>query len=66
MVAAEVAGFRARQELVRYGVGQYVLPKLLDLMMDRGIKRVAGDEAQRRPANVGKEQFACRGLHLDA
>ena len=55
-----------RWELVRYGAGQYVLPKLLDLMMDRGLERVASDEAQRGPANVSEEQLARRGLHLDA
>jgi hypothetical protein len=43
-----------------------VLPKLLDLMVDRGLDCVTRDEAQRWPANVGEEQFARRGLHLDA
>jgi hypothetical protein len=43
-----------------------VLPKLLDLMMDRGFEGVTRDQTQRRPTNVGEEQFARRGLHLDA
>ena len=35
-------------------------------MMNHGLERVARDEAQRRPAEIGEEYLAGRSLHLDA
>jgi hypothetical protein len=56
----------ARWELIRDGAGQYVLVEFLDLMVHHGLKRVARDEAQCRPTDLGEERFVRRGLHLDA
>jgi len=57
---------RARRELIRHNARQHVLPKLLNLMMHRGLKRIASDEAERWPAHLSKEHLARRSLHLDA
>jgi hypothetical protein len=57
---------RARWELIRDGACQYVLAELLDLVVDRGLERVARDEAQRWPADLGDEHLVRSGLHLNA
>lgn len=57
---------RARWELVRDSAGQNVLVEFLDLMVHRGLERVARDEAQCRPADLGEEDLVRRGLHLNA
>lgn len=43
-----------------------MLVEFLDLMVHHGLERVARDEAQRRPADLGEEYLVRRGLHLDA
>lgn len=57
---------RARWEQVRDSAGQYVLAEFLDLMVDRGLERVAPHETQRRSPDFSEEHLARRGLHLNA
>ena len=57
---------RARRELVRHRASQYVLTEFLDFVVNHGLNRVACDEAQHWPADLGEKHLAGRSLHLDA